>query len=432
MTGNLAGALGFGAVLVLIFAGVPVAVAMLAVGVVGLALLTPWTSVSFVIGSVPYAAVEPYTLSVVPLFILMGVLAARGGLSQELYQAVNALIGHWRGGLAMATVGACAAFGGICGSSLATAATMCRVALPEMRRSRYDDRLACAVIAAGGTLGVLIPPSIILSIYGLLTETSIGKLFIAALLPGLLGVALYMAAVRVVVWRHPEHAPRAPRIAIANKLAALAKVWPVAALFTVVIGGIYVGLFSPTEGAAVGCVGALIAGILRRQLDRAALRETVIETAGTTGMVYLILIGAALFNAFLETAGLPQYLVAQVQGWGLSATEVVIVLVIFYVILGCFMDALSMVLLTIPVVFPLIKAMAIDPIWFGILIVTVVEIGLITPPVGMNLFVIQAVGQVPQETVIRGIVPFIAADFVRTILLIAFPPITLWLTTFMR
>ena len=432
MTGNLAGALGFGAVLVLIFAGIPVAVAMLAVGIVGLALLTPWTSVAFVIGSVPYAAVEPYTLSVVPLFILMGVLAARGGLSQELYQAVNALIGHWRGGLAMATVGACAAFGGICGSSLATAATMCRVALPEMRRNRYDDRLACAVIAAGGTLGILIPPSIIMSIYGLLTETSIGKLFIAALLPGALGTVLYMAAVRFVVWRHPDRAPAAPRVALSGRLAALAKVWPVAALFTVVIGGIYAGLFSPTEGAAVGCVGALIAGVLRRQLDRAALRETVIETASTTGMVYLILIGAALFNAFLETAGLPQYLVAQVQGWGLSAGAVVIVLVIFYVILGCFMDALSMVLLTIPVVFPLIKALAIDPIWFGILIVTVVEIGLITPPVGMNLFVIQAVGQVPQETVIRGIVPFIAADCVRTVLLITFPPITLWLTTFMR
>ncbi len=431
MTGNAAGLVGFAAVLVLIFAGVPVAVSMAVVGTAGLAILSQWSTVAFVLGSVPYDSITPYTLSVVPLFILMGVLAARGGLSRELYQAVNALIGHWRGGLAMATVGACAAFGGICGSSLATAATMCRVALPEMRANNYDDRLACAVIAAGGTLGILIPPSIILSIYGLLTETSIGKLFIAALLPGALATALYMGAVRWVVTFRPDDAPPGPRLDWRARLAALVQVWPVALLFLVVIGGIYLGWFSPTEGAAVGCIGALIAGLLRRQLDRAAIRETIVETANTTGMVYLILIGAMVFNAFLEMSGMPQWLVGLVRDWGASPLQVVVILVVFYVILGCFMDALSMVLLTIPVVFPLIQALAIDPIWFGILIVTVVEIGLITPPVGMNLFVIQAVGRVPQETVIRGIVPFIVADFIRVALLIAFPAITLYLTRFM-
>jgi tripartite ATP-independent transporter DctM subunit len=425
------GLAGFVIVLALILARVPVAIAMGAVGVGGLAVLQPWKSVGFMLGTQPFEAVYPYGLSVVPLFIVMGVFAAHAGLSRQLYQAVYAFIGHWRGGLAHATIGACAAFGAICGSSIATAATMCRVALPEMRHRGYDDRIATAVIAAGGTLGIMIPPSIMFAIYGLLTETSIGKLFVAGLLPGLLGTVLYMSAVKVSTVIDPRVAPAGDRLPWRERGKALTEVWAVLLLFGAVIGGIYFGVFSPTEGAGVGAIGALLFALARRYVSRGSLRDAVHETAGTVGMIFLILIGATLFNAFLETSKLPAVLARETAALGLPPTLVLIALMLFYVALGCVMDSLSMILLTVPAVFPLVMALQIDPIWFGVLLVTVVEIGMITPPVGMNLFVIQGAGRVPLKTIIAGIWPFIAADVVRLTLLISFPAISTWLPSLM-
>jgi tripartite ATP-independent transporter DctM subunit len=436
MTPPLLGLAGFGLTLMLILLRVPVAVAMGLTGVAGFALLNGWFGAEFILGSAPFESVFPYGLSVLPLFVAMGVFAARAGLSQALYGAVNAFVGHWRGGLAMATVGACALFGAICGSSLATAATMGQVALPEMRRHGYDDRLASAVIAAGGTLGVLIPPSILLVLYGLLTETSIGALFVGALIPGLVSTLLYMAAVLVQVRRRPELGPAGPRVSWPERGRALLRVWEVALLFVLVIGGIYVGLFSPTEAAAVGAAGAFLFALLGRGTGGGAGRRdkgrdllgAALETARTTGMIFLILVGAGLFNYFIETSNLPQLLVGWAEAAALPAFAVLLLVMLFYLVLGCFMDALSMILLTIPFVFPLVQAMGIDPVWFGILVVTVAEIGLITPPVGMNLFVIQ--GVVPglrQETIVRGILPFLLADLVRLALLLLVPSLVLFL-----
>jgi tripartite ATP-independent transporter DctM subunit len=430
LSGPLLGLCGFLAALALILLRVPVGVAMAVVGIAGFAWLAGWRGATFVLGAAPFEAVFPYSLSVVPLFVMMGVFAARAGLSQSLYDAVNAFIGHIRGGLAVATIGACAAFGAICGSSLATVATIGRVAMPEMRRHGYDDRLAAASVAAGGTLGVLIPPSIILVIYGLLTETSIGALFMAALIPGLLGTLLYALAIIVQTRIAPVLGPAGRRQSWPRRLAALSRVWAVALLFFLVIGGIYWGWFSPTEAAAVGAGGAFLFALASRQLTRSVFLECVIETARTTGMIFFILIGAALFNYFIEMTGLPRLLVQWVGTGAFAPFTVLLLVMLFYVVLGCFMDSLSMILLTVPFVFPMMAALGFDPIWFGILLVTVAEIGLITPPIGLNLFVVQGVApELRQVTVVRGILPFFAADLVRLALLVAFPVLTLWLPT---
>lgn len=428
MSSAIIGFLGFGATLVLIALGVPVAIAMAAVGVAGFAWLNGWMGAAFVLGTSPFEAIFPYSLSVVPLFIMMGVFSARAGLSRSLFDMVTAFFGHVRGGLAVTTIGACAMFGAICGSSLATVATMGRVALPEMRRHGYDDALAAASIAAGGTLGVLIPPSILLVIYGLLTQTSIGALFVGALVPGLLGVGLYCAAVAVRVTFNPKDAPTIDRVSWSRRLGSIKRVWGVVALFTLVIGGIYVGWFSPTEAAAVGAVGAFVLAALARQLTKENLRGALIETAELTGMIFFILIGASLFNYFLETTGLPVALIGAIESSGLGPYAVLIAILAFYVVLGCFMDSLSMILLTVPFLAPVAVSLGFDMVWFGILVVTVAEIGLITPPIGMNLFVTQSVvPNLDQGTIVRGIVPFILADVVRLILLVLFPALVLWL-----
>lgn len=425
---ELAGVAGFAAVLILIALRMPVAIAMGLVGVVGAIPLVGWDTVKFMIATRPFDAVFPYGLSVVPLFIFMGVFAAHAGLSRNLYEGVYALVGHVRGGLALATVGACAAFGSICGSSLATAATMSRVAMPEMRRHGYHDSLASASVAAGGTLGILIPPSIMLVIYGLLTRQSIGALFAAALIPGILATLLYMGAIFTVTLRRPELAPAGERRSRGIRLRALARTWDVGLLFIVVIGGIYAGIFSPTEAAAIGAAGAFAFALARRQLTWRRLADGVTEAAITTGMIFLILIGAALFNFFIESSQLPQFLVALTGQLDWPPIAVMAVLILFYLILGCFMDSLSMMLLTVPFVFPLITHLGFDPIWFGIVLVTVIELGLITPPIGMNLFVIQGtVPDLPLQRIIAGIIPFILADIVRVALLVAFPILALWL-----
>ena len=428
MSDPLIGLLGFLVSLLLIAAGVPVALSLGFIGIAGYAILNGIPGALFVTGAGPFEAIFPYSLSVIPLFLLMGVFSSRCGLSTDLFQAANAVLGRLRGGLAMATVCACAAFGAICGSSLATVATIGRVALPEMRKAGYDDRLSSGCVAAGGTLGVMIPPSILLIIYGLLTEQSIGKLFSAAILPGILATALYAISIAVSVRLKPSLIGNEVQGTSAEKWTAVKRAWPVAAMFILVIGGIQLGVFSPTEAAAVGAAGAMLMAMVRGALDRQSMISAMRETIELTGMIFLIIIGAALFNFFIETSGLPQFLVNIVESSGLPPFGVLLLIMAFYLVLGCFMDAMSMIMLTIPFVFPLITAMGIDPIWFGILVVTVAELGLITPPVGMNLFVVQGVASnLKSGTVMRGIVPFIVADTVRLVLLIGIPAISLYL-----
>jgi tripartite ATP-independent transporter DctM subunit len=424
----LAGLAGFALTLVLIGLGLPVAVAMAVVGIAGYWWLNDWFSTAYVLGAAPFESVFPYSFSVIPLFVLMGVFAARAGLSRSLFDMINGFCGHLRGGLAVSSIGASAAFGAICGSSLATVATIGRVAMPEMRRFGYDDSLSAPAVAAGGTLGVLIPPSILLVLYGLLTQSSIGQLFMAAIIPGLLGALLYAFAIIIRVRLDPSLAPPASRTPWPERLRLLARVWQVLALFLLVIGGIYAGWFSPTEAAAVGATGAFLLALASGQMSSAMLRECVRETAALSGMIFFILVGAALFNNFLETTGLPRQLVRLLDDSPLTPNTVLILILLFYIVLGCFMDSLSMILLTVPLLAPVASGLGIDPILFGILVVTVAEVGLITPPVGMNLFVVQ--GTVPDLRIAKvwsGVVPFVMADIVRLALLLAFPALALWL-----
>ncbi|WP_109468395.1 TRAP transporter large permease [Albibacillus kandeliae] len=428
MSDPVLGLLGFVAALGLIALGLPVAVSMGVIGALGYWYLNGWMGVAYIMGSSPFESIFPYTLSVIPLFVMMGVFASHAGLSRSLFDVINSFIGHRKGGLAITTVGASAFFGAICGSSLATVATIGRVALPEMKRHGYDPSLSTATVAAGGTLGVLIPPSVLLVIYGLLTQSSIGQLFIGALVPGILGALLYAGAIMVQVRLKPEMAPRSERSSWGDRVRYLGQVWQVVLLFAVVIGGIYAGWFSPTEAAAVGAVGAFLLALFSGELNRKTLGASVFETAGLTGMIFFILIGASLFNFFLENTGLPQLLIEQIHSSGLGPTSVMVLILVFYIVLGCFMDSMSMILLTVPLLAPVAQELDFNLVWFGIIVVTVAEIGLITPPIGMNLFVVQATtDDVSQGTVIRGIFPFILADVVRLALLVAFPALVLWL-----
>ena len=428
MATEWAGLIGFVVALVLALLRVPVAIAMAVVGIGGTLILTDWMSASYVMASLPFEAIFPYGLSVVPLFIFMGVFASHSGLSGNLFRGITAFSGHRPGGLAASSVGASAVFGAICGSSLATCATMGRVALPEMQKRGYAKSLAGASIAAGGTLGVLIPPSILLVIYALMTEQSIGALFAGAMIPGLLATVLYIASIRLQVMRNPSLAPVGDYVPWSKRWGALLQMWDAILLIVLVIGGIYAGLFSPTEAAAVGAGGALLFAAIRKKLNWTTLRSGIRETAGMTGMIFMILIGAALFNFFIETSGLTQTLVDWITTQGYSPLAVLICLLVFYVVLGCFMDSLSMILLTVVPAFNVITGVGYDPVWFGVLLVSVVEIGLITPPIGMNLFIIQGVSSdMTITTLSSGILPFLAADVVRVILMVAVPGLILWL-----
>ncbi len=425
--GAWAGALGFFAVLLLIGLRVPVAIAMGVVGALGYGMVNGWSTLGFVLGRAPFESVFPAGLTVVPLFVMMGVFAAYGGLSKSLYGSVTAFIGHLRGGLAMATIGACAVFGAVCGSAIATAATMGRVAMPEMRRMGYDDRLASACVAAGGTLGVMIPPSILFVIYGIMTEQSIGKLFAAGILPGILGMFLYMGAVGWATGRNPALGPPAPRAGWPARLRSVRDVWKVLLLFGVVLGGMYNGFFSPTEAAAVGAFGAVAISLLGGQMDRNGFFTAVRETALTTGMIFTILIGAGIFNYFIDSTGLTDRLIAAVKDTGWNRWVIMFVLMAMYIVLGALMDELAMMLLTVGPVFKLVVALGFDPIWFGVMFVTVCEIGMICPPVGINLFVLQSVAQLPLSTIVRGITPFIVADCIRMLVVSLFPALATWL-----
>ncbi|NLD55080.1 MAG: TRAP transporter large permease [Burkholderiaceae bacterium] len=423
----LMGAAGFVLVVLLVMLRLPVAIAMGCVGYVGLTLTAGPDTSGFMLGRTTFEAVFPYSLSIVPLFIMMGVFAGHAGLSQSLYNFVATLVGHFRGGLAMATIGGCAIFGAVSGSGIATTATMGRVALPEMRRHGYADSLACATIAAGGTLGVMIPPSILFVVYGLATEQSIGRLFLSGVLPGILGMLLYAGAVAFSVRRGSNAGPAGPRHAWTERLRGLADIWQIVVLFGLVLGGMYFGWFSPTEAAAVGAAGAIVLALLSGRLDRKVIHDGVAETALTSGMIFMILIGAGIFNAFIESTGMTDELIALVNALELNRWWVMAVLMLTYIVLGALMDELSMILLTVGPVFQLITALQFDPIWFGVMLVTVCEIGMILPPVGINLFVIQGIARVPLMVVIRGIAPFAAMDIFRLFLLCVFPWLATWL-----
>ena len=432
--------IGFAAVLVLVLLRMPIAFAMGLVGMVGYMIETSYRGAISMVGRLIIDTSQDYGLSVVPLFVLMGLLVNKSGISRELYQVSNAFLGHMRGGLAMATVVACGGFAAICGSSLATAATMSKVAMPEMRKYGYADSLSTASIAAGGTLGILIPPSVILVIYGLLTETSIGKLFIAGIIPGIMGILFYLLAVRITVARNPEAGPAGPRTDWSGRVAALKGVWAVLLLFGLVIGGLYGALdfwplhlaFSPTEAAGMGAAGAFLIALARGGLSFAALREVLSETATTTASLFSVLIGAWVFSNFVNIAGLPEALQSGVTSLGLSPWMVMVLIVLIYVALGCVFESLSMLLLTVPIFFPLVTGLGFDPVWFGIIVVVVTEISLITPPVGLNVFILKGVvGDVSTATIFRGVTPFWLVDILRLLLLLLIPGLVLFLPSFL-
>jgi tripartite ATP-independent transporter DctM subunit len=414
--------------MVLALAGLPLAFAMGVVGFFGLAILRGWNPALASAGTLMYETGFSYTLSVVPLFILMGNFVSRAGLSQELFRAAYAFIGHWRGGLAMSTIVACAGFGSICGSSIATAATMSRVAYPSMRQFGYSDRLATGAIAAGGTLGILIPPSVIMVIYALMTEVNIGAMFAAGLIPGVLATVLLMLAIAWQTWRDPASGPPGERTPWPQRLQALRGVWGVVVLFVVVMGGIYGGVFTATEGAAIGAFGAFVFAAARRALSWRILFEILTESARTTAMLFGILIGALIFANFVNFTSMPDDLKQFVSQFDVHPMAVIVAICAIYVLLGTAMEELSMILLTVPVLFPLVVHLGFDPLWFGILVVVVVEIGLISPPVGMNIFVLKTLlPQVSTSTIFRGVTPFVVADIIRLGILIAFPVLSTWL-----
>jgi tripartite ATP-independent transporter DctM subunit len=432
----LEGLLGFAAVLVLVLLRVPIAFAMGFVGMIGFMIESGYRASISMTARLIIDTSQDYGLSVVPLFILMGLFVNKAGISRELYAASNAFLGHFRGGLAMATIVACGGFAAISGSSLATAATMSKVAMPEMRRFGYADKLSTASIAAGGTLGILIPPSVILVIYGLLTETSIGKLFVAGIIPGLLGVVLYLVAVQFTVWRDREAGPAGERINLSGRLSALKDVWAVLLLFFLVIGGLYgvfdvppINLsFSPTEAAGMGAMGAFLIALARRRLSLADALEALRETAMTAASLFAVLIGAWIFSNFVNIAGLPTALSDMVTAYNLPPWMVMGLILLIYIALGCVFESLSMLLLTVPIFFPVVTGLGYDPIWFGIIVVVVTEISLITPPVGLNVFVLRAVvGDVPTATIFKGVTPFWMVDIIRLIILLTLPGLVLLL-----
>jgi C4-dicarboxylate transporter DctM subunit len=422
MTPVAVAGLGFAAMLFFIAIRMPVGLAMLVTGSAGLIWFSGWNSFLYYMNSTPFYLFSNYTLSVIPLFILMGAIAERSGLSTRLFTAAAGLIGHWRGGLAMALIGACAAFGAICGSSVATTATFARATLPEFRRYRYAPHFATGAVAVGGTLGILIPPSIILVVYAITTEQNIAKLFKAALIPGLMAAVFYCVVIGIMARLKPELAPAHELERDRSRLADLRNVWPVILLAFVVVGGIYGGVFTPTEGAGVGAIAMVL------------IAEALLQTAETSAMIFIIILGSQVFEAFLGRSQLPEKAAEFVVGFGLPPLGVIVLLMAFYIVLGAVMDELAMILLTLPVFFPIVSALDFGllpdetAIWFGILVLIVVGIGLTCPPIGLNVFVVSAIArEVPITAIYRGVLPFIAADIVRLSLVIAFPALALWL-----
>lgn len=431
MTPSLIGLCGVALLVTLIMGRIPVATALGLVGVGGYAAMEGWPKAAAMLGSVPLELASAYTLSVVPLATLMGAFATTAGLSADLFRAANAVFAGRRGSLALAAIGASAGFGAICGSSVATAATMSKVSIPEMLKAGYSPALAAGAVAAGGTIGILIPPSLILMIYGIVAQQSVIKLFAAVLIPGLILTTLYLITVMVTVKLNPASAPKLPSGGRGELRRDLFRVWDVVLLFVLTFGGMYVGWFSPTEAVAFGAFGAAAVGVMRRRLPAAKAVTCFRDTVRTTANLTFIVVGSTIFSYFVVQSGIAKSLVGAIGGLGVAPMAVMLLLVVFYIVLGCFLEGIGMVLVTVPILLPLVVANGFDPVWFGVLLVIVVEIGLIHPPVGMNLFVIRA--QAPEvglPDMYRGVLPFLVAPFVLIALLLIFPQIAMWLPRF--
>ena len=420
--------IGFLVLFALMLMRVPVGMALGLVGVSGFAYLVNGDAALKIVGHTSMRTVTDYNFGVIPMFLLMGAFVTNSGMSRELFRAANGFLGHRRGGLGVATIASCAGFAAISGSSVATAATFSTVAYPEMRRYGYPQSFAAGVIAAGGTLGAMLPPSTVLAVYGIITEQDIGKLFMAGILPGVLAASMYMLTVAIIVWARPKYLPAGPRLPWRERITGLADIWATLLLFCLVIGGLYGGFFTPTEAGGVGAAGAFLIGVLRGRLSRANARRSLLQATRTAAAVFTVLIGALLFGYFLAITQTPQKVTVFLTGLGLGRYGVLALIMLMYLVLGCLMDALAMVILTVPIIFPVIKELGFDPIWFGVIIVMTVELGLIHPPVGMIVFVIKSViEELNFSTIFAGVLPFILTDLVRLVILIAFPIIALWL-----
>jgi len=424
---------GFAALFALMLLRVPVGIAMGVVGVLGFGYMIGDIGPALkLLAQSPIRTATDAEFAVIPLFLLMGAFASASGMSRELFRASNTFLGHLRGGLGIATIVACGGFAAICGSSVATAATFSKVAYPEMRQYGYPQSFATGVIAAGGSLGIMIPPSTVFAVYGLITEQDIGKLFIAGIVPGLVAVGMYIATINIIAFVRPGFLPATPRHTWAERIAAARDVWAVVLLFVFIIGGLYGGLFTATEAAGMGAAGAFIISVLRQKLSREDFWRCLIESLRTTAAVFTILIGALIFGYFLTITQTPQKITEFLTGLGLGPYGVLILIMLMYLVLGCIMDAMAMIILTIPIVFPVIKTLGFDPIWFGVIIVMTVELGLIHPPVGMNVFVIKSViKDVKLSTVFYGVMPFVLTDILRLAILIALPILATWLPSHM-
>ena len=433
MSTNAVAITGFLSLFALMMLRVPVGIAMGLVGVLGFGYLLGDISPALkLLSQSPIRTATDAEFAVIPLFLLMGAFASASGMSRELFRASNTFLGHLRGGLGVATIVACGGFAAICGSSVATAATFSKVAYPEMRQYGYPQSFATGVIAAGGSLGIMIPPSTVFAVYGLITEQDIGKLFIAGIVPGLVAVAMYIITINIIAFVRPGFLPAGIRHSWHERLEAVRDIWAVVLLFVFIIGGLYAGMFTATEAAGMGAGGAFIISVLRQKLSRADFWRCLIESLRTTAAVFTILIGALIFGYFLTITQVPQKITEFLTGLGLGPYGVLVLIMLMYLLLGCIMDAMAMIILTIPIIFPVIKALGFDPIWFGVIIVMTVELGLIHPPVGMNVFVIKSViKDVKLSTVFYGVMPFVVTDILRLALLIAFPILATWLPSHM-
>ncbi len=428
MSPDAVAVLGFVTLFALMLLRVPVGMAMGLVGVTGYSYLVGLTPALKMVGQTSMRTVTDYTFGVIPMFLLMGALVSSSGVSRELFRAAHTCFGHLRGGLGFATIIACGGFAAISGSSVATAATFATVAYPEMRRFGYPQSFSTGVIAAGGTLGAMLPPSTVLTVYGIITQQDIGKLFVAGILPGLLAMCMYVVTIGLIGYLRPGFLPEGQPKPWRERLIGLREVWAPLTLFAFVIGGLYGGLFTPTEAGGVGACGALILGLVRRRLDREKILSSLLQATRTAAAVFTVLIGALLFGYFLTITQTPQKVTAFLTGLGVGPYGVLALIMVMYLVLGCLMDSMAMVILTVPIIFPVVTALGFDPIWFGVIIVMTVELGLIHPPVGMNVFVIKSVVKdVSFSTIFKGVIPFILTDIIRLVILIAFPVIALWL-----
>ncbi|MDP2079383.1 MAG: TRAP transporter large permease [Pseudotabrizicola sp.] len=424
----IVGSLSMAAAILLAFFRVPLALALLAVSAAGIGFAINWNVAFQLLPLTISEAVLSYDLAVVPMFILMGNVISKTGIAHDLFRAAYAFVGNVRGGLALSTMTACAGFSAVCGSSYATAATMAKVAYPSMKKYNYSDELAAGTIAAGGTLGILIPPSIIMVVYGILTQTNIGDMFIAGVVPGVMGLAMYMLVIRLVAALNPDHAPKGEKTPWPEKMKALSGVWPFLLLFGLIIGGLYGKLFTPTEAAGMGAGLAIVIATLHGRMSWAMLRAVVVDTAYTSVSLYTVLFGALMLSKLLTLSGLAAGVLALVQSTGLEGIALILVIMLVFLVFGCVMDSMAIILIFVPLFAPIVVAQGFDLVWFGILVIVATEIALITPPVGMNVFVLKAVlPGVPVVRIFKGLVPFVAVDVVRLGILIAFPAVALWL-----